>query len=114
MSDVGADVFAEWRVVPENVVTLSVLRLAIVVGSQTPYMYIYIYLSIYIYIYIYIYKYIYIRLCNNCMLRPLRKANAETRRVFNKALKMEAHSPLCKLYIYIYIYINVGIESTLV
>ena len=40
----------------------------------------------------------------NCMLRPLRKANAETRRVFNKALKTEAHSPLCKLYIYIYIY----------
>ena len=40
---------------------------------------------------------------NNCMLRPLRKANAETRRVFNKALKTEAHSPLCKLYIYIYI-----------
>ena len=34
------------------------------------------------------------------MLRPLRKANAETRRVFNKALKTEAHSPLCKLYIY--------------
>ena len=32
------------------------------------------------------------------MLRPLRKANAETRRVFNKALKTEAHSPLCKLY----------------
>ena len=46
------------------------------------------------------YIYIYI-LCNNCMLRPLRKANAETRRVFNKALKTEAHSPLCKLYIYI-------------
>ena len=40
------------------------------------------------------------------MLRPLRKANAETRRVLNKALKTEAHSPLCKLYIYIYIYIN--------
>ena len=39
------------------------------------------------------------------MLRPLRKANAETRRVLNKALKTEAHSPLCKLYIYIYIYI---------
>ena len=39
---------------------------------------------------------------NNCMLRPLRKANAETRRVFNKALKTEAHSPLCKLYVYIY------------
>ena len=38
------------------------------------------------------------------MLRPLRKANAETRRVLNKALKTEAHSPLCKLYIYIYIY----------
>ena len=54
----------------------------------------------YICIYIYI-----LRLCNNCMLRPLRKANAETRRVFNKALKTEAHSPLCKLYIYIYIYI---------
>ena len=41
------------------------------------------------------------------MLRPLRKANAETRRVFNKALKTEAHSPLCKLYIYIYIYIYI-------
>ena len=38
------------------------------------------------------------------MLRPLRKANAETRRVLNKALKTEAHSPLCKLDIYIYIY----------
>ena len=25
MSDVGADVLAEWRVVPENVVSLSVL-----------------------------------------------------------------------------------------
>ena len=25
--------------------------------------------------------------------------------VLNKALKTEAHSPLCKLYIYIYIYI---------
>ena len=37
------------------------------------------------------------------MLRPLRKANAETRRVFNKALKTEAHS-----YIYMYIsYINI-------
>ena len=34
-------------------------------------------------------------------------ANAETRRVFNKALKTEAHSPLCKLYINIYIYIYV-------
>ena len=55
--------------------------------------------------YIYIYKEL--RLCNNCMLRPLRKANAETRRVFNKALKTEAHSPLCKLYIYIYIYIYI-------
>ena len=38
-------------------------------------------------------------------LRPLRKANAETRRVLNKALKTEAPSLLCKLYIYIYIYI---------
>ena len=44
MSDVGADVLAEWRVVPENVVSLSVLRLAVVVGSQTPYIYIYIYI----------------------------------------------------------------------
>ena len=44
MSDVGADVLAEWRVVPENVVLLSVLRLAVVVGS------------LYIYIYVYIYK----------------------------------------------------------
>ena len=43
------------------------------------------------------------------MLRPLRKANAETRRVFNKALKTEAHSPLCKLYIYIYIYIYINV-----
>ena len=43
MSDVGADVLAEWRVVPENV-SLSVLRLAVVVGSQTPYIYIYIYI----------------------------------------------------------------------
>ena len=40
MSDVGAEVLAEWRVVPENVVSLSVLRLAVVVGSQTPYIYI--------------------------------------------------------------------------
>ena len=40
MSDVGADVLSEWRVVPENVVSLSVLRLAVVVGSQTPYIYI--------------------------------------------------------------------------
>ena len=39
MSDVGADVLAEWRVVPENVVLLSVLRLAVVVGS----LYIYIF-----------------------------------------------------------------------
>ena len=48
------------------------------------------------------------------MLRPLRKANAETRRVFNKALKTEAHSPLCKLYIYIYIYMYMHMygEST--
>ena len=45
MSDVGADVLAEWRVVPENV-SLSVLRLAVVVGSQTPYIYIYIYIYI--------------------------------------------------------------------
>ena len=44
MSDVGAEVLAEWRVVPENVVSLSVLRLAVVVGSQTPYIYIYIYI----------------------------------------------------------------------
>ena len=44
MSDVGADVLAEWRVVPENVVLLSVLRLAVVVGSQTPYIYIYIFI----------------------------------------------------------------------
>ena len=44
MSDVGADVLAEWRVVPANVVLLSVLRLAVVVGSQTPYIYIYIYI----------------------------------------------------------------------
>ena len=51
MSDVGADVLAEWRVVPENVVLLSVLRLAVVVGS----LYIYIYICIYIYIYMYIY-----------------------------------------------------------
>ena len=50
MSDVGADVLAEWRVVPENVVLLSVLRLAVVVGS------LYIYMYIYIYIYVYIYK----------------------------------------------------------
>lgn len=34
------------------------------------------------------------------MLGPLRKANAETRRVMNKALKTEAH---CASYIYIYI-----------
>ena len=54
MSDVGADVLAEWRVVPENVVLLSVLRLAVVVGS------LYIYIYVYIYIYIYIYMYIYI------------------------------------------------------
>ena len=47
MSDVGADVLAEWRVVPENVVLLSVLRLAVVVGS--------LYICIYIYIYMYIY-----------------------------------------------------------
>ena len=45
MSDVGADVLAEWRVVPENVVLLSVLRLAVVVGS--------LYICIYIYLYIY-------------------------------------------------------------
>ena len=59
MSDVGADVLAEWRVVPENV-SLSVLRLAVVVGSQTPYIYICIYIYIYIYIYKCIYIYIYI------------------------------------------------------
>ena len=40
------------------------------------------------------------------MLRPLRKANAETRRVLSKALKTEAHSPLCKLYIYKQIYLD--------
>ena len=45
------------------------------------------------------------------MLRPLRKANAETRRVLNKALKTEAHSPLCKLYIYIYIYIQWAVTT---
>ena len=47
------------------------------------------------------------------MLRPLRKANAETRRVLNKAFKTEAHSPLCKLYIYIciYIYIYIYMDS---
>ena len=71
-------------------------------SSISIYIYIYIYIIIYIYIYIYIYDTInQLRLCNNCMLRPLRKANAETRRVLNKALKTEAHSPLCKLYIYI-------------
>ena len=32
------------------------------------------------------------------MLRPLRKANAEPRRVLNKTLKTEAHSPLCDLH----------------
>ena len=42
------------------------------------------------------------------MLRPLRKANAETRRFLNKSLKMEARSSLCKLYIYIYIYIYIN------
>ena len=57
MSDVVADVLAEWRVVPENVVSLSVLRLAVVVGSQTPYIYIYIYLYIYMCVCIYIYIY---------------------------------------------------------
>ena len=36
MTDVGVDVFAEWGVVPEDVVAL-------------PYMYIYIYIYIYIY-----------------------------------------------------------------
>ena len=63
MSDVVADVLAEWRVVPENVVSLSVLRLAVVVGSQTPYIYIYLFIYIYVCvcvcvcvcIYIYIY-----------------------------------------------------------
>ena len=30
--------------------------------------------------------------------------------VLNKALKTEAHSPLCKLYIYIYIWITVSIQ----
>ena len=37
----------------------------------------------------------------DCMLRPLRKANSETRRVLNKVLKTEAHSPLCELYNFI-------------
>ena len=65
---------------------------------------------LFVHIYIYIYT-IQLQLqLYNCMLRPLRKANAETRRVFNKALKTEAHSPLCKLYIYIYIYIHVTLE----
>ena len=58
MSDVVADVLAEWRVVPENVVSLSVLRLAVVVGSQTPYIYIYIFIYIYICVCVYIYIYI--------------------------------------------------------
>ena len=46
MSDVGADVLAEWRVVPENVVLLSVLRLAVVVGSLYIYIYMYIYINV--------------------------------------------------------------------
>ena len=33
MTDVGVDVFAEWGVVPEDVVALSVSPLAVVVGS---------------------------------------------------------------------------------
>ena len=33
MSDVGADVFAEWMVVPENVVSLSVFAFAFRGGS---------------------------------------------------------------------------------
>ena len=70
-------------------------------------MYVCIYVYVYTYMCIHIYIYIY-----NCMLRPLRKANAETRRVLNKALKTEAHSPLCKLYIYIYIYIYMPIRLT--
>ena len=60
MSDVGADVLAEWRVVPENVVLLSVLRLAVVVGSLYIYIYIYIHICMYIYIYTYMYVCIYI------------------------------------------------------
>ena len=60
MSDVVADVLAEWRVVPENVVSLSVLRLAVVVGSQTPYIYIYLFIYIYVCVCVYIYIYIYI------------------------------------------------------
>ena len=60
MSDVVADVLAEWRVVPENVVSLSVLRLAVVVGSQTPYIYIYLFIYIYICVCVCIYIYIYI------------------------------------------------------
>ena len=41
------------------------------------------------------------------MLRPLKKADAETRQVLNKSLKTEVHSPLCEFYIYIYIYIYI-------
>ena len=33
MNDVGVDVFAEWGVVPEDVVALSVSRLVVAVGS---------------------------------------------------------------------------------
>ena len=47
------------------------------------------------------------------MLRPLRKVNAEMRRVLNKALKTEAHSPLCKLYIYIYFFFFFFLKATL-
>ena len=47
------------------------------------------------------YMYIYIvHMYITNMLRPLRKENAKTCWVLNKALKTEAYSLLCKLYIY--------------
>ena len=48
MSDIGADVLAKWRVVPEDVASLPVFAF----GSRGGFVCIYIYIHIYIYIYI--------------------------------------------------------------
>ena len=43
MSDIGADVLAKWRVVPEDVASLPVFAF----GSRGGFVYIYIYIYIY-------------------------------------------------------------------
>ena len=53
MSDIGADVLAKWRVVPEDVASLPVFAF----GSRGGFVVEGVLISAYIYIYIYIYIY---------------------------------------------------------